>query len=363
MKKILLSLLLFIPFVGFSQIVTFSFTGALGDETTFAPNAQPSNAVVSNMSRGSSISPSTTANKFNSSSWPTAGLSATAYYEFTITPNANVTLNLSSLSLSERRSLTGVANWELRSSNDSYATTIGTVFTVPDNDLERTGQTINLPATAAFSARTTPLTFRIYGYNAEGGAGTWRIDDVVLNGIITLPISLTSFTAKAVDKTILLNWATASEKNNKSFEIFKSYDGKSFTSIATLDGAGNSDTEKAYAFVDENPYAGANYYQLKQIDFDGKSAVSDVVSATAKIEEVKLSVYASSSSVSVNINSPNQTTGILNLFDINGKKLATQTVDLTKGFNEINFAQSLNTGTYFINLSADGKTTSLKFIK
>lgn len=189
------------------------------------------------------------------------------------------------------------------------------------------------------------------------------IDDISITANFTLPIALTSFTAKAVDKTILLNWVTASEKNNKSFEIFKSYNGKSFTSIGFLNGAGNSDTEKTYAFVDENPYAGANYYQLKQIDFDDKSAVSDVVSAIAKIEEVKLSVYASSSSVSVNINSPNQTKGILNLFDINGKKLATQTVDLTKGFNEINFAQSLNTGTYFINLSADGKTTSLKFIK
>ncbi|MFC5283898.1 T9SS type A sorting domain-containing protein [Pedobacter alpinus] len=363
MKKILLSLLLFIPFVGFSQIVTFSFTGALGDETTFAPNAQPSNAVVSSMSRGSSISPSKTANKFNSSSWPTAGLSATAYYEFTITPNANVTLNLSSLSLSERRSLTGVANWELRSSNDSYSTTIGTVFTVPDNDLERTGQTISLPATAAFSARTTPLTFRIYGYNAEGGAGTWRIDDVVLNGITTLPISLTSFTAKAVDETILINWATASEKNNKSFEVLKSYDGKSFTSIATLNGAGNSDSEKTYSFVDENPYAGANYYKLKQTDFDGKTAVSEIVSATAKIEEVKLSAFASSSSVSININSPNQTIGTLSLFDMTGRKLDSQSISLTKGFNAANFSQSVNNGIYFINLIADGKVTSLKFVK
>lgn len=95
----------------------------------------------------------------------------------------------------------------------------------------------------------------------------------------TLGVELNRFTAKATDKSILLNWVTSSEKNNKSFEVLKSYDGKSFTSFATINGVGNSDTEKTYSYTDENPYAGANYYQLKQIDFDGKTSYSNIISA------------------------------------------------------------------------------------
>ncbi|HTN22321.1 MAG TPA: T9SS type A sorting domain-containing protein [Pelobium sp.] len=187
--------------------------------------------------------------------------------------------------------------------------------------------------------------------------------EVVPSTITVLPISLTSFTAKTIDKTILLNWATASEKNNQHFEVLRSADGKSFKSIATVNGTGNSDTEKSYSFVDENPYAGANYYKLKQTDFDGATATSTVISANAKIEGVKLSAYASSNSVIVNINSPNQTDGKIALFDMNGRKLESKNLVLNKGYNEINFGKFIVPGTYFVNLMSGGKSISYKFIK
>jgi autotransporter-associated beta strand protein len=187
--------------------------------------------------------------------------------------------------------------------------------------------------------------------------------EVVPSTLTVLPISLTSFTAKLIDKTILLNWATASEKNNQKFEVLKSVDGKNFKSIATVNGAGSSDTEKSYSFVDENPYAGANYYQLKQTDFNGTTATSTVISANAKIEDIKLSAYASSNSITININSPNQTDGNIALFDMNGRKLESKNLVLNKGYNEINFGKFLVPGTYFVNLISAGKSISYKFIK
>ncbi|WP_017258728.1 T9SS type A sorting domain-containing protein [Pedobacter arcticus] len=179
----------------------------------------------------------------------------------------------------------------------------------------------------------------------------------------TLPISLTSFTAKQVDKTILLNWATASEKENQKFEVLKSAEGNNFKAITKLDGAGNSDREKSYSFVDENPYAGANYYQLQQTDFNGTKTVSNVISANAKIEDIRLSAYASNSTVTININSPNQTDGEIALFDMNGRKLDSKILALNKGYNEVVFNKALTPGAYFINLKSAGKSTSLKFIK
>ncbi|MEZ4980275.1 MAG: hypothetical protein R2769_01550 [Saprospiraceae bacterium] len=43
-------------------------------------------------------------------------------------------------------------------------------------------------------------------------------------------------------------------------------------------GAGNSQVQKNYQFIDENPEKGLNYYRLKQMDFDGSFEYSDVVS-------------------------------------------------------------------------------------
>ncbi|HEX7367611.1 MAG TPA: hypothetical protein VF273_10970, partial [Pelobium sp.] len=131
-------------------------------------------------------------------------------------------------------------------------------------------------------AATTPTDelkqFKFF-YPSGNVNATLDFDNFVITELATLPISLTSFTAKPVDKSILLNWTTASEKNNQKFEVLKSADGKTFKTIASLDGAINSDVEKKYSFADENPFAGTNYYQLKQTDVDGASSYSNVITA------------------------------------------------------------------------------------
>ena len=208
--------------------------------------------------------------------------------------------------------------------------------------------------------------FTFYGENSTANVAMITLDDIAYSTVqptTTLPISLTSFTAKPVDKTILLNWATASENNNQKFEVLRSADGKNFESITTVNGAGNSDMEKYYSLVDENPYSGTNYYQLLQTDFNGSTSTSNVISAKAKVEIMSISAYASGATVSVNVDSPNQTDGEMTLFDMGGRKLDTKSLILNKGYNEVIFNQSLKPGTYFINLISEGKSTNLKFIK
>ncbi len=188
------------------------------------------------------------------------------------------------------------------------------------------------------------------------------IDDFSVTSFTTLPISLTSFTAKAIDKSILLNWKTASEKDNQKFEVLRSTEDKNFRPIGTIAGSGNSDTEISYSFVDENPYAGINYYQLKQIDNNGASTLSNVISAISKIEAVKITAFASNSSVTANISSPNQTEAEITLFNLGGTNLGSKSIILNKGFNEVIFNQPLMPGVYFFNLVIAGKSTNLKFI-
>lgn len=122
---------------------------------------------------------------------------------------------------------------------------------------------------------------------ATGGSCLWTVvsgqtctgpDLLVINGTGTLPIKLTSFTARKKDKGVILNWQTASEINNKGFEIQKSADGITWTKIGFVNGSINSSVEKNYQFTDAKPLKGKNFYRLLQLDLDNKPSYSFIVS-------------------------------------------------------------------------------------
>ncbi|MEW6156783.1 MAG: hypothetical protein AB1813_05085 [Verrucomicrobiota bacterium] len=158
-----------------AQLVVFSFNGSAGNESTFAPDAQPANGTVGNMSRGSGLTPSSAAGTFSSTSFTTGTLDTTDFYSFTITPDAGFDLTLTSLQLDERRSSTGITSWSVRSSLDNFSSDLS-LFNVPDDTNTRLDQTTTLGA--AFQNLTSTIEFRIYGFASESGAGTWRIDNV-----------------------------------------------------------------------------------------------------------------------------------------------------------------------------------------
>lgn len=98
-----------------------------------------------------------------------------------------------------------------------------------------------------------------------------------------LPIVLTSFAANSVDDKIKLEWTTATEVNNNYFTIERSGNGASFEKITTVKGAGNSRSSLYYYTFDNNPIFGNAYYRLKQTDYDGKFAYSDIISVAVNV--------------------------------------------------------------------------------
>lgn len=92
-----------------------------------------------------------------------------------------------------------------------------------------------------------------------------------------VPVELTAFEADAVNASIQLSWSTASELNNDFFQIERSTDGRQFTVLGTVAGQGTTTEAQSYSYMDNTPNPGANYYRLKQVDFDGQSEYSDMV--------------------------------------------------------------------------------------
>ncbi len=96
-----------------------------------------------------------------------------------------------------------------------------------------------------------------------------------------LPITLGEFTATSLGKQILLEWTTLTEINNNYFDIQRSNDGKTFSSLDQIEGQAFSKTLKNYSFLDETAKDGINFYRLMQVDLDGSSSSSPIIHARA----------------------------------------------------------------------------------
>ena len=98
-----------------------------------------------------------------------------------------------------------------------------------------------------------------------------------------IPVELTSFTASYNSSNVKLEWTTATETNNKGFEIEKcrvqnSTDVKQWENIGFITGHGTTTLQNDYSFIDRNVTSvGKYFYRLRQIDFDGSFQYSNEV--------------------------------------------------------------------------------------
>jgi hypothetical protein len=93
----------------------------------------------------------------------------------------------------------------------------------------------------------------------------------------SLPIQLLSFTGICTMQTVVLNWSTAMETNNKSFTVQRSEDGMNWQAIGTIEGAGSSSTLHTYSLTDKLPGKSVSYYRLMLTNFDGENTYSIVI--------------------------------------------------------------------------------------
>ncbi len=103
------------------------------------------------------------------------------------------------------------------------------------------------------------------------------LQDVTFTCLAAFPVKLVDFRANAIGKDVRLEWTTATESNNKGFEIQRSLDGRTWVTVGFVPGAGNSSTTKNYNYTDRNLNSGKYLYRLKQVDYDNQYNYSGVV--------------------------------------------------------------------------------------
>jgi hypothetical protein len=182
------------------------------------------------------------------------------------------------------------------------------------------------------------------------------------------PLTVTFLYVKANlnNEQTLLDWAVSSELNNDHFEIERSIDGKHFVKLSTVNSAGNTSVTRYYNYIDALPFAGINYYRIKQVDIDNSFSYSDVVTVENKVNlNGFISCYPNPANSIFNLafSSGNNTAYKMQLFNANGKLVQSKFINSTKGMNQITWdISSLPKGVYTIQILGS-KFKTIQFVK
>lgn len=196
----------------------------------------------------------------------TGNLDSNSYFTFTITPLPGTSFDLSKITFKSQRSGNGIRTFAVRSSIDNFTANLaasstntsvsvqaGNIFYVLSDDNTNatniaTGNTITLSNTAI----NGPITFRIYGWNAETSSGTFSIDDVAITGkISTLSVQQNEITGLNIYPNPVTNGIlhiTSNNNSEKSIDIFDVL-GKHVLSTNTSNNAVNLSNLKSGIYI------------------------------------------------------------------------------------------------------------------
>jgi hypothetical protein len=166
-----------------------------------------------------------------------------------------------------------------------------------------------------------------------------------------LPVKLISFAGKINNNQTVLNWQTASEQNNKGFEVETSQDGRIFNCIGFVNGNNNSNRINAYSFVTKQNQSA--FYRLKQIDNDGAFEYSNTIYVEHNMDDI--TILPNPFADRIEVVGSTEITGI-EIFDMTGKtKVA--------AMGNIAETASLSSGVYFIKINSGNNTTVKRIVK
>ncbi|MEM9836705.1 MAG: T9SS type A sorting domain-containing protein [Bacteroidota bacterium] len=183
-----------------------------------------------------------------------------------------------------------------------------------------------------------------------------------------LPVEFSRFTATAEEDRIQLEWTTSSETNNAGFEVERSADGGSrFQTLGFVNGAGDSRQEKTYSFFDETARPGQEYvYRVKQIDFDGSHAYSDLATAKLSSKGFRATLFPNPTSTNaVSLTLENALSDDINItvYNATGQLLHQNRREVAAGNSTISLTlEDLTAGVYFVKLEQAGVVTYERLI-
>ena len=181
-----------------------------------------------------------------------------------------------------------------------------------------------------------------------------------------LPVALTSISANANEKSIMVDWKSQSETNLSGYELQRSTDGSAFSKMAFLNAVGGEYAQE-YSHEDKDVRPGITYYyRLKMIDEDGSFSFSPVRSAKIEgsaLDEMTISPNPAKGHTYIEFDAPREGNYILELFNEKGGMVYQKNYDFHEGQNSILLnAGRFSNGTYLVNIKMGDEVVSGKLV-
>jgi len=135
----------------------------------------------------------------------------------------------------------------------------------------------------------TTYTYRVRAFNQVG----YSLYSNVITATTIIPVELTSFAANISDNEVVISWTTATELNNRGFDLERKLNGE-WEKLTFIAGKGTKLEETNYSYIDKfsyTSYQGTAQYRLKQIDFDGTISYSNVISVELDFTPKEYALY------------------------------------------------------------------------
>jgi len=175
---------------------------------------------------------------------------------------------------------------------------------------------------------------------------------------ILLPVTFQDFRGLAEGNGIRLNWKTASEQNNRGFEVQRINTNNVWETAGMVNSKapeGNSAITLDYSFLDNSPVASASRsYRLKQIDLNGHSSYSTIIRVDAlKANEWRVSTAGSN--INIQVQSASSENAMISIVSAAGNTVYRSAHTLNAGSNLIVIpAASYAKGLHVVTLQLKG---------
>lgn len=178
-------------------------------------------------------------------------------------------------------------------------------------------------------------------------------------GLTTLPVTIISFTGNLINNFVQLSWLTENEINFDHFEVQRSVNGTSFTTIAQI----QSTNKRNYFYRDDVQKLPARrlYYRLKKIDKDGQFSYSEIFSIHTP-SNTSFAIFPNPASNTLHLQLANDAQIItVTIKDLAGKLLLNKEYNLSNNTLDVSL-QNIANGTYIVEVETESFHASQKII-
>jgi hypothetical protein len=199
--------------------------------------------------------------------------------------------------------------------------------------------------------------------NASGMPGFENcLGATIICNLVILPVEMGEITTSLDESgSPVIDWFTISENNNSHFTILRLTSSNEWEVVGKVQGAGSTLEQQDYSFTDDRAKHGLNYYILEQVDFDGRSKRSEVVSVEKIPNAFALYPNPANTSGNITIEFDSNSSKLIEIMNSMGKIMYSATIE--SSFLEINLQEfSISKGLYIITTRDDQGQHSSKLI-